>query len=337
MALIEGYPFESDKVIAGFEDLDTFNVFALAGTNSQKASKNDRIIFYSSPGKKQIAYSYLNQYDTNKSCLPTYSDDNYLILENFDPSGEHYIYHGVSSTLYAVKSYGDTYVGSRDYCEPIASSDSSYILTDIYYVFKDISPRKLGLGSADKNGFYSVDSTLINWILGESDYSKDSLLALARELPTPESTLAPTPTPDPEPELEPYNSIIESVRGKGKLTGTKVADVFTFNSFEAFTKKAADMIIGFDASEGDTIGVSADAFPGLEDVSDINFASTKSKKKLMKLSKDDYDFVYFVKKGQLYFDGNGSDKKWGNRDEGGLVAILKGKPELTFEHITLLA
>ena len=142
---------------------------------------------------------------------------------------------------------------------------------------------------------------------------------------------ASTSTPEPE------GGIIESVRGKGKLKGTSVADAFTFDSLEAYTRKTADKIIGFDASEGDTIAVSAVAFPGLENVSDISFASTKRKKKLKQLSKNDYDFVYFEKKGRLYFDGNGSDKNWGNSDEGGLVAILKGKPELTVEDITLLA
>ena len=75
----------------------------------------------------------------------------------------------------------------------------------------------------------------------------------------------------------------------------------------------------------------------MTDVSDISFASTRSKKELKQLSKEDYDFVYFEKKGYLYYDGNGSDKKWGNSDEGGLVAILKGNPELTAEDITLLA
>ena len=55
------------------------------------------------------------------------------------------------------------------------------------------------------------------------------------------------------------------------------------------------------------------------------------------MSKEGYDFVYFEKNGRLYFDGNGAEKNWGNSDEGGLVAILKGKPELTIEEITLLA
>ena len=161
--------------------------------------------------------------------------------------------------------------------------------------------------------------------------------------PEPEPVLTPEPEPIPEleleqtPEPEPYDSIIESVRGKGKLKGTNSADAFTFDSFDIFTKKAADKIIGFDASEGDTIAVSAVAFPGLEGASSISFASTNSNKKFRQLSKYDIDFVYFEKKGQLYFDGNGSNKNWGDSEEGGLVAILKGKPEVSMNDFTLLA
>ena len=155
--------------------------------------------------------------------------------------------------------------------------------------------------------------------------------------PTPEPTPAPVPTPTPEPEPEPYDGIIQSVRGRGKLKGTKVADAFTFDSFEAFTKKSADKIIGFNASQGDTIAVSPNAFPALTGASAISFASTRNKKEFKQLSKEDYDFVYFEKKGRLYFDGNGAEKNWGNSSEGGLVAILKGKPELTAEDVTLLA
>lgn len=88
----------------------------------------------------------------------------------------------------------------------------------------------------------------------------------------------------------------------------EVADAFTFDSSESFTKKSADKIIGFNASQGDTIAVSSVAFPALERSSEISFRSTKTKKELKQLSKQDYDFVYFEKKGRLYFDGNGSGK-----------------------------
>ena len=159
----------------------------------------------------------------------------------------------------------------------------------------------------------------------------------AELVPTPAPDPSPAPVPTPTPEPASVDGIIESVRGKGKLKGTKAADVFTFNSFETFTKKSADKIIGFNALQGDTIAVSYIVFPGLKDVSNISFASTKSQKVLKQFSKEDYNFVYFEKKGRLYFDGNGAEKNWGNSDEGGLVATLKGKPGLTVEDITLLA
>ena len=146
-----------------------------------------------------------------------------------------------------------------------------------------------------------------------------------------EDTFSSTP-PNPQPN----GSIISSVIGKGKLKGSRLADAFTFDSFDVFSKKGADKIIGFDASDGDTIAVSQYAFPALKGASVINFASTNKKKKLRQLSQQDYDFVYFEKKGRLYFDGNGSDKGWGDATEGGLVAIIKGRPELTVEDLILL-
>ena len=37
---------------------------------------------------------------------------------------------------------------------------------------------------------------------------------------------------------DPYESIIESILGKGKLKGTSIADAFTFDSFDRFTKNS---------------------------------------------------------------------------------------------------
>ena len=195
----------------------------------------------------------------------------------------------------------------------------------------------MGYESRDASGevmdwYQDVDQRALKQIWGASTITPEPTAAPVTT-PTPE----PTPAPKPETEPEPYDGIIESVRGKGKLKGTKVSDAFTFDSFESFTKQSADKIIGFNASHGDTIAVSSTAFPGLKGVSDISFASTRSKKEFKQLSKEDYNFVYFEKRGRLYFDGNGAEKNWGDSSEGGLVAILKGKPELTVEDITLLA
>ncbi len=203
----------------------------------------------------------------------------------------------------------------------------------------DVETEKtiMGYESRDASGkvmdwFQDVDQRALKQIW-------DASTATPEPTPAPDPTPTPEPEPEPNPEAkpEPYDGIIESVRGKGKLKGTKVSDAFTFDSFEAFTKQSADKIIGFNASHGDTIAVSPNAFPSLTGASAISFASTRSKKEFKHMSKQDYDFVYFEKKGRLYFDGNGAKKNWGNSDEGGLVAILKGKPELTAEDITMLA
>ena len=133
-----------------------------------------------------------------------------------------------------------------------------------------------------------------------------------------------------------YEGIIKSAKGRGKLKGTSAADAFTFDSYEIFTKKTADKIIGFDSKQGDSIVVTSNAFPSFKNNSNLKFASTNSKKELKQLSMQGYDIVYFEKKGRLYFDGNDTGKSWGDSDEGGLFAVLKGKPELTVEDFTLL-
>ena len=125
MALVDRYPFTKDVARAAYEQ-DSFNVFALSGVNGVRASADDRIIFDKYSDSTQVAFSYLNQYDTNKSCLPSFGDDNRLVLENFDPNGEHYLWVGIPNTLYAVEIGDDTYVGDQDYC-----MDTGYTLTDI--------------------------------------------------------------------------------------------------------------------------------------------------------------------------------------------------------------
>ena len=133
------------------------------------------------------------------------------------------------------------------------------------------------------------------------------------------------------------DNIINSAPGKGELKGTKRADQFTFDQFESFGGKTADKIIRFNSSQGDTIGVSAEAFPSLQEADEISFATAATMKKLRRLSKQDIDFVYYETKGRLFFNGNGSNKGWGDQDKGGLFAILKGKPELSADDFTLLA
>ncbi len=119
---------------------------------------------------------------------------------------------------------------------------------------------------------------------------------------------------------------IYSKQGKGKLKGTRSSDVFRFETIDTFDKQGAETIRNFKSD--DMFEFSSDLLLG----SDYTFATANSKKELKKLAKENVDIVYYKRKGELYFNGNGSYKGWGSNSEGGLIAKLKGKPELTYEN-----
>ena len=58
-----------------------------------------------------------------------------------------------------------------------------------------------------------------------------------------------------------------------------------------------------------------------------------SKKALKKASMTNNPFVYDERKGFLYFNENGKESGWG---DGGLLAILQGKPELGASDFTIV-
>jgi hypothetical protein len=94
-----------------------------------------------------------------------------------------------------------------------------------------------------------------------------------------------------------------------------------------FKKKTADKITNFNPST-DSLEIDTDSF-GMD--SSATFAAGKNKKAVKKqLAKQDFDFLYDQKKGGLYFNENGSDKGFG---DGGIIAILKGAPDLTMDNI----
>ena len=98
---------------------------------------------------------------------------------------------------------------------------------------------------------------------------------------------------------------------------------FRINFPKKFNRKSADKITNFNPST-DTLEIDTDSF-GID--SSATFAVGKNKKKVKKkLAKQDFDFLYDKKKGWLYFNENGADKGFG---DGGIIAILKGAPELT--------
>ena len=106
------------------------------------------------------------------------------------------------------------------------------------------------------------------------------------------------------------------------LTKNKNGNNNTLSKPNKFSKKSADKITNFNPSS-DTLEIDTDSF-GIDN--SATFATTKNKRKLKKLAKKDFDFLYDQKKGGLYFNENGLDKGFG---DGGIIAILKGAPNLT--------
>ena len=97
-----------------------------------------------------------------------------------------------------------------------------------------------------------------------------------------------------------------------------------------FSRKSADKIINFNPST-DTLKIDTDSF-GID--SSATFATGKNKKAVKKkLAKQDFDFLYDEKKGRLYFNENGAKRGFG---DGGIIAILKGAPELTSDNFEFI-
>ena len=68
-----------------------------------------------------------------------------------------------------------------------------------------------------------------------------------------------------------------------------------------------------------------------------SFAIATSKKELNALQTTSADVVYHSKKGKLYLNKNGTDKGWGEKNAGGLIAKFKGKPTIGVENFSNLS
>ena len=83
-------------------------------------------------------------------------------------------------------------------------------------------------------------------------------------------------------------------------------------------------------THGEEIEVHLDADLG----EDATFSVASTKKELKELKKSDADIVYDERKGKLYLNGNGEGKGWGSKAMGGMIAKVKGKPQVTADDVT---
>ena len=120
------------------------------------------------------------------------------------------------------------------------------------------------------------------------------------------------------------------ISSPGTVDETQDRAETTINKPSKFKIKNIDKITNFNPLT-DKIEIDTDSF-GID--SFATFAVGKNKKKVKKkLAKQDFDFLYDQKKGGLYFNENGADKGFG---DGGIIAILKGAPELTSDNLEFI-
>ena len=96
-----------------------------------------------------------------------------------------------------------------------------------------------------------------------------------------------------------------------------------------FNNKIADKLTNFNPLK-ETLGFDSDGF-GIGN--SFTFKAGKNSKAVKKLANKDFDFLYDEKKGGLYFNENGADKGFG---DGGIIAILKGAPDLTANNLEFI-
>jgi hypothetical protein len=118
--------------------------------------------------------------------------------------------------------------------------------------------------------------------------------------------------------------------GPDTLTGVvKKKDLFDFQSKPEYGSNT-DRITNFSTKDKDQLQFSKSAFG----VSRGKFAIAKDTKNLNKLLVSDTNFIYNQPKGELIFNANGVQSGFG--ENGGVFAILVGKPSLTGSSVSFV-
>ena len=110
-------------------------------------------------------------------------------------------------------------------------------------------------------------------------------------------------------------------------SSSKISSFDKITRPQRFKRKFVDILTNFNPVN-DFIEIDIDSF-GID--SSSTFKSVRNSKLVKRRhAKQDFDFLYDEKKGGLYFNENGADKGFG---DGGLIAILKGAPDLTANNL----
>ena len=158
----------------------------------------------------------------------------------------------------------------------------------------------------------------------------DNLVSSKPDLATPSISKPAIPNPTiPNPEtLLPIKKPVFNPPDQVQT----VLDPVTHNLSKPkrFRKKFVDKITNFNL-ELDELRIDASDF-GLRR-RDVQFKIIASKKQLKRFLRKDFEFIYESRQGGLYFNENESAKGFG---AGGLLAILKGGPNLSQENVEIV-
>jgi len=193
----------------------------------------------------------------------------------------------------------------------------------------------LGINDIPRWDLYDSSDTIMSYNHSTrgpgQTYTEGDILALQTIWGKEGEYISNLTTASPPVNSEDVNVIRSSI-GKGKMYAMEGVNIFYFDKFDKFKKKNADQIIDFRSDLGDKIAFNEVALPGLDDQDSFVFSIAQNKKNLKALSRQGHDIIYFEKKGFIYHDGNGSDKNWGSKVEGGLFAKIDKGLDLTIDN-----
>ena len=323
--------------IGGSKEGDQYLIYTDNDTNNQYLEGHDK------KGKKLFNQALGKTYDPSNGTSYTYQsilvDENgYLYLTGYIDGLDTNIFvekrSGKSGQLiWSVKPFeGQNFDSSGSYWSirtgehPSILLNNSQLLTSASGWFPGIRPEN------DTEATYLARINLSDGSTTSQHYINDDANYQAEFLANSDSTIFTTQSGSYVIEgitpaqgtysalAEASDTISEGINSQG----------LSIQKPSKFNKKSADNITNFNPST-DTLEIDTDSF-GID--SSATFATGKNKKAVKKkLAKQDFDFLYDEKKGGLYFNENGLIKGFG---DGGIIAILKGAPELTSDNLEFI-
>ena len=299
---------------------DTVNLFKLINTKSLATSTQGSNNYHLEAGEGQ---EYIQEYDPSSESihLPTNKGSKDVLIEEFSPYYDPLTQKTVSQA--AIRIYPNGIAEEIEKQTP--NKFTTWFKEDGFII---------GGGAKSGQGHPKALSAFKQQELFPEEYEsyvqsniRDTKLA---NLFAQGDTLAFIEKADTEDPITLIKSIYFSDGSslyKGRSPKAQETDI---KMPAKFNKKSADKITDFNPST-DTLEIDTDSF-GID--SSATFAAGKNKKAVKKkLAKQDFDFLYDQKKGGLYFNENGADKGFG---DGGIVAILKGAPDLTSDNLKFI-